>query len=213
MTFADIARAELRRLGGAFWRGFWKTDLLFAGLLGLALVVDVLRNDPGAVSRDPLHALLMLVIGALYLLATAAVPGAFVGTFNLGRTAVGGWILLPLILVPLALLAALWLASDFLASRALAVVAAVGHAFANHTWISTSVGAAGHAGPVILVILLPLLLVDIGAALLDPAVFASIAALLLSVLAVLLAGSLPPALVSGVVLIGVYLRRVRALYK
>src|SRR5688572_7029483 len=73
MTFADIARAELRRLGGAFWRGLWKTDLLLAGLMALALIVDVLQTDSGAITRDPLNTLFMLVIGALYLLATAAV--------------------------------------------------------------------------------------------------------------------------------------------
>lgn len=212
MTFADIARAELRRLGGAFWRGLWKTDLLLAGLMALALIVDVLQKDPGAITRDPVNALFMLVIGALYLVATAAVPGVFVGLFNMGRVAVGRWMLLPLILVPLSLFITLWLASDLLAARALAVVTAIGQAFRDHTWISASVGGAGHAGPVILVILLPLLLVDIGAALLDPGVFAAIAWLLLAVSAALLAGTVPAALASSVVLIGVYLRRVRALY-
>lgn len=208
-----IARAELRRLGGALWRGFYKADLLLAGAMGLALLVDLLRTDPGAIVRDPLHALFMLLVGAGYLLVSAAVPAAFIGLLNLGRVAVGAWVVLPLVLVPLSLALACWLAADLLADRGLAVVHALGDALRGHTWISAGFHGAGHAGPIILVILLPLLLVDLGLALFDPGLFASIVALLLAVFGVLLAGAVPPLLASSVVLLGVYLRRVRALYR
>jgi hypothetical protein len=129
MGIRAIARAELRRLGGALLRGFIKTDLLLAGVMGLALLVDLLRTDPGDIVRDPLHALLMLVIGAGYLLVSAAVPAAFVGIINMGRVAVGAWVVLPLVLVPLGLALACWLAADLLAARGLAVVHALGDGF------------------------------------------------------------------------------------
>lgn len=72
------------------------------------------------------------------------------------------------------------------------------------------VGRAAHAGPVALVIALPLLFVDLGALLLDPGVLAALALLVLAAGGLVLAGALPAAALSLLALAAAYARRVRA---
>ena len=122
---------------------------------------------------------------------------------------VGGWIALPFVAVPLCAWLAVWLLSDFLHSQLADVGNAMLEAGADHEWVTGSIGPAARIGPVILVVVLPLLVIDLGAIMLDPRVLWQIAIMALDVALVITLGAIVPLLASSVVLVAVYVGRFR----
>ena len=192
---------ELRRLGAAFARGCTFGTLAYALILWVLVAGNLLFD--GSFARTPLGTLVALTAAAVYLIVTGAVFGLAIGLLAVGRAMVGKWVVLPALAVPAGVALALWLGADMLAARAQAVLDAVVLAAAERDLILHDLGEVGHAGPVALVVVLPLLFLDLGAILVDPGVLGALGLLVLALAAVVLAGGVPAALISmGVVLAG-----------
>lgn len=202
-----FARAEGRRIGGAFAGGFRGGTVVYA--LGLWVLIAGNMLFDGSVLDAPLDAVMVLVIAAVYLLITGTIVGAVVGLLTACRAMVGAWAAVPVVAVPAAMGVALWLGGEVLTVRAQAVEEALGVAAAERDWLVQGAGKVAHAGPVLLAVLLPLLFLDLGAILLDPGVLAAVGLLLLALAGLVLAGAAPAALVATTLVGAVYVRRVR----
>lgn len=197
-------RAELRFMARAFFPAFLGTIVLFGVLY--AIIIAVGETEPGAPSKA-----VLVPVAFGYGAFVGFWPALVVGGARLCWALVGGWTLVPLTLIPLALVLALWLAAGTFAGLVDGLGQAVITAGSEHEWNAISAGRGlAHAGPIGLVIVLPLLLVDLGAIALDPGVLWAMFELLLVFALVVAAAVLPAAVVSAVVLAGAYAGRLRA---
>lgn len=203
-----FGRIELRRLLRAF-RGGWRVGALSYAACMWLLIAGTLLFD-GAFARAPFDALMALAAAAGYLLVAGAVFGLATGVVAVGWAMVGVWAALPVLTVPLGVALALWLGADLLADRAHAMLEALTIAAAERDWLVSGAARVAHAGPLALVILLPLLFIDLGALLVDPGVLVGLALLLAMVAALLLAGAVPAAAGALLVVLAVYLRSLRS---
>jgi hypothetical protein len=194
-TKAARVRAELRFMARAFFPAFAVTTLLFA--VAYALIIAFGEPEPGAPSKA-----ILVPMAGLW-------PGLVVGGTRLCWALVGAWTLLPLLLVPAAVALALWASSGLLQALAADIWEAALQAGAEREWLAASVGNAAHAGPVILVILLPLLLIDLGAIALDPQVLWAMVVLLCAFTLIVALAVVPTGVVSMLVLLRAYLVRLR----
>jgi len=195
-------KAELRYMARAFVPAFGVTMLVFS--LGYALIVAFGETDPDAPSK-----LLLIPAAFIYGLFVGVWPGLLVGGTRLGFALVGRWTLFPLVVIPAAVGLALWASSGLLASLATDIWDAVLTAGAEREWLAASVGKAAHAGPLILVILLPLLLVDLGALALNPQVLWAMVVFLFTFVVVVGLAVVPTVIVSMIVLLRAYVVRLR----
>jgi len=192
---------ELRRLGAAFARGCTFGALAYALSLWVLVAGNLLFD--GSFATAPLETLVALIAAAVYLLVTGMVFGLAIGLLAVGHAMVGKWVVLPALAVPAGVALALWLGADMLAGRAQAVLDAVVVAAAERDWFFHGAGKVAHAGPIALVVVLPLLFLDLGAILVDPGVLGVLGLLVLALAGLVLAGAVPAALASmGVVLAG-----------
>jgi len=196
-------RAELRLMARAFLRPFAITVLLFA--LIYAIIIAFGETKPDAPSKA-----ILVPVAFGYGAFVGLWPGLVAGGLRLGWVLTGAWMMVPIVLVPLSVAVALWAASGLLEGLALDIGRAAMQAGTEHEWLATSVGRAAHAGPVILVILLPLLLVDLGAIALDPRVLWAMIVLLSVFAGVVALAVIPAGLVSTLVLARAYVVRLRA---
>jgi hypothetical protein len=206
-----FARLELRRLLAAFRRGCLRGTLAYAACLWL-LVAGNLVFD-GAFARAPVAAIGTLVAAALYLLTTGLLFGAVVGLLAVGWAMVGAGAVLPVVAVPMGVPLALWLGAGLLAGRAEAVVDALAIAAAERDWLVSGAGKVAHAGPVALVVLLPLLFLDLGALVLDASVLGALALLFLVFAGLVLTGAVPMLAVSLSLVLAGYLKRLRGRWR
>lgn len=195
-------RAELRFMARAFFPAFAITVLLFG--LAYALIIAFGEAEPDAPSKA-----ILVPVAFGYGAFVGLWPGLVVGGIRLGWALVGAWTLVPLVLVPLAVAVALWAASGVLEGLATNIWDAAMQAGAEREWLAASVGKAAHAGPVILVILLPLLLVDLGAIALDPQVLWAMIVLLGAFAVVVALAVIPSGVLSMLVLARAYVVRLR----
>jgi hypothetical protein len=196
-------RAELRLMARAFLRPFAITVLLFG--LVYATIIAFGETRPDAPSKA-----ILVPVAFGYGAFVGLWPGLVVGALRLGWVLTGAWMVVPIVLVPLSVGVALWAASGLLEGLAVDIGRAAAQAGAEHEWLAASVGGAAHAGPVILVILLPLLLVDLGAVALDPQVLWAMVVLLTAFAGVVALAVIPAGLVSALVLARAYVVRLRA---
>ncbi len=206
-TMGAFVQAELRRLWAAFLAGLRGGTLAYA-VITWVLVAGNLAFD-GSVTEAPLHALVVLVIAAGYLLLTGTIFGAAVGVLAVCRAMVGAWAALPLLALPAGVALALALGGDLLAARAQALHDALAIAASERDWLVSDAARAAHAGPIVLVVLLPLLFLDLGTILLDPSVLLELGVLVVAFAGLVLAGAGAAALVATAVVGAVYLRRAR----
>lgn len=206
-----FSRVELRRLGAAFRRGCLRGTLCYAVCLWVLVAGNMLFD--GCFARAPLDASLALVAAAAYLLVTGLVFGMAIGLLAIGWAMVGAWAVLPALAVPFGVVLALWLGADMLAIRAGAVLDALAVAAAERDWLVSGAGKAAHAGPIALVIVLPLLFLDLGMLLVDPGVLAVLALLILSLALLVAAGAVPAVVLSLLFVVAVYLRRLRSRWR
>jgi hypothetical protein len=195
-------RAELRFMARAFFPSFLITVALFG--LGYALIVAFGETEPDAPSKA-----VLVPVALGYGMFVGLWPGLLVGGLRLGWALVGAWMMVPLVLVSLALTIALWASAGLLEGLAADIGRAALQAGAEREWLAASVGRAAHAGPVILVIVLPLLLVDLGAIALDPRVLWAMFVLLATFAGVVVLAVIPSGIVSAVVLVRAYVVRLR----
>jgi hypothetical protein len=201
-TKAAQLRAELRFMARAFFPAFGLTTLLFG--LAYALIIAFGEPEPGAPSKA-----ILVPMAFGYGAFVGLWPALVVGGTRLCWALVGAWTLLPLLLVPAAVALALWASSGLLQALATDIWDAAVQAGAEREWLAASVGKAAHAGPVILVILLPLLLVDLGAIALDPQVLWAMVVLLCAFTLVVALAVVPTGLLSLLVLLRAYVVRLR----
>jgi hypothetical protein len=200
----SVARAEVRFLWDATRRGF-RAGFLVVGILAFLFITkEVLTADAFEGQRG---AFMLLGIG--YALYVGVFAGLIAGAVSLLWRAVGWWIVVPFILVPATLWLSIAIFDQFLVAQLHDLLAAAEAAALEHDWNVLAAGKAARAGPVMLVILLPLLLVDLGAIALSPAVLWEIGVLVFDVALVLALGTIPGALVSALVLAIAYVRRFR----
>lgn len=206
-----FSRVELRRLGLAFRRGCLRGTLCYAVCLWVLVAGNMLFD--GCFARAPVDSLLALIAAALYLLITGLVFGMAIGLLAIGWAMVRRWVILPIVAVPIGVAVTVWLGADILTARAHAVLDALAVAAAERDWFVSGAGKAAHAGPIALVVVLPLLFLDLGSLLLDPGVLAVLALLILSLAGLVAAGAVPAALLSLSVVVAVYLRSLRGRWK
>lgn len=196
-------RAELRFMARAFFPAFAITVLLFA--LAYAAIIAFGETEPGAPSKA-----ILVPVALVYGAFVGLWPGLVVGGVRLSWALVGAWTLVPLVLVPSAVALALSWSGELLQGLAADIATAALEAGAEREWLASSVGKAAHAGPVILVIVLPLLLVDLGAIALDPQVLWAMAMLLVAFTLIVALAVVPTGLLSMLVLLRAYVVRLRA---
>lgn len=190
-------------MGRAFVRPFVGT-LLLTGLV-YALVVLFGASDPEAPSKA-----VLVPVAFVYGLFVGFWPALAVGGLRLSWKLVGGWTLVPMLLLPAAVGLALWAAAGTLQEQATGIWDAARLAGAEREWVSAALGRAAHAGPLILIFLVPLLLIDLGAIALDPGVLWSVATLFFTFALVVVGALVPASLVSILVLARAYLKGLRA---
>ncbi|MCR9164601.1 MAG: hypothetical protein ACE37F_13825 [Nannocystaceae bacterium] len=191
-----------------WWRSFWgPCKKAFV----VCLVGFFLLSVADAVAASDADAWLAVPVVAL-------VGGAYIGVFvapAVGLTVlvwrlVGGWIIVPLVLIPVGVGLALWGMSGVIEGRGDALWAAVEAAASEQEWKVLALGPAARAGPLILFIALPLLVLDLGTLLLTPSVVLQLLALVGTVLLAAVVGAIVPTLVSTVVLSFSFVRRFKA---
>lgn len=195
-------RAELRLMGRAFGRAFGATVLAVGALY--AVIVGLSEADPSAPSK-----LLLVPAAFLYGAFVGLWPALLVGGLRLSWVLVGAWTVVPLVLVPTAAALGLWAGGDLIAALAQEIPRAAAAASADHEWLVIGAGRLAHAGPIAIVVLLPLLLIDLGAIALSPGVLWALllpAALTAGIVAVAVA---PALLLSALVLLRAYVVRLR----
>lgn len=199
-----FARVEIRRLAMAFARGCTLGTLAYALCLWVLVAGNLLFD--GSFARSPFETIMALIAAAAYLVVTGLVFGLATGLLAVGRAMVGPWVVLPAIAVPAGVAVALWLGNELLAARADAVLDAITVAAYERDWLIHDAGKVGHAGPVALVVVLPLLFIELGAILVDPQVLGKLALLVLSLAGLVLAGGVPAAVASMLVVLATYMR-------
>lgn len=202
-SWRDQLVAELRLMARGFFRPFALTVLLVGGCY--ALVVAFGESD--AAARDKA---LLVPVAFAYGAFVGVWPGLMVGGVRLCWWLVGRWMAVPLVLGPAVLALALWSSAGLLAGLAAEIGEAAVRAGAEREWLASSVGKAAHAGPLMVIVLLPLLIVDLGAIALDLQVLWAMIVLLVAFGLVITLALLPVAAVSIPVLLRAYLVRLRA---
>lgn len=201
----DTLKAEAKFWWQSFWRPCRPVLLACIALLFVLGLWDLATADaykPGDWWGKPLGG---VIAGVVF----GATVGTIVGGVMLLYRLVGLWFLVPLVLVPGGIILALWMGSGLVEARLDAIWEALVAAGREHDWLVLGVGrGAAHGGGVVLVvILLPFLLLDLGAVILTPSVLLQIFYLLLTVAGLIAAGGIPPALGSAVVLSFAFVRR------
>ncbi|MEZ4325254.1 MAG: hypothetical protein R3B40_08570 [Polyangiales bacterium] len=203
-----VFKAELRFVLASFFRPFGKTLLVVGGLLFAFLMVacvDGMRSE----GTDPLM-WVVLPFFALFYALTVAFPIATVGgALRAAWTLSGPWVLVPVFIIPLALVISFWLMSSPLEHAGVGVAEACMQVGSERHWLLEGMGHVGHAGPVALVILLPVLLIDLGAILFSGPVLAALAWLLFMFVIAALLGLIPSGIASFLAVTLGYVRRFR----
>lgn len=199
-----LARAEARYL----WRALRDGGVVSGGgvfVLALLFVLKVLLVDgvePGARG-------LFFLVGVGYAVYVASIAGLVGALGTLLFRTVRAYALVPIVLIP----ATLWLSvrvfEGFLDAQLGDVFTALGVAARERPWLIAQIGPAARVGPVILIMAFPLLMIDLGALLLDPGVLWQLAILSLDVFFVVAIGTVPAAAVSLVALGVAYARGFR----
>lgn len=152
----------------------------------------------------------MLPFFAVFYALVVGVPVAtVVAAFRAAWTLAGPWVGVPLVGIPLALVCSFWLMSGPLGSAGTGVLDACVAAGRGHHWLVEDMGRVAHVGPIALVVLLPLLVIDLGAIALSSAVLGALAWLLTVFALAFLLGVIPSGMVSFVAVSVGYLRRLR----
>lgn len=202
----EHTKAERRLMARAFLPALGLTMLAF-GLLYLLVVV--LGEAPPEADPSQPSKWAMAPVALVYGMVIGFWPGVVVGLARLSFRLVGAWTLVPLTLIPAATALALWLASGLFASLGAEVLDAARIAAAEHDYLVLAIGKAAHAGPVVLVIALPLLLIDLGAIALQPSVLGPLVTLIFAFVFVVAAAVIPTTLVSMLVLLKAYISGLR----
>ncbi|MBK6580871.1 MAG: hypothetical protein IPG17_32915 [Sandaracinaceae bacterium] len=204
-----VFKAELRFVLAAFFRPFWKTLGVVAVLVFLFITyaaISGLADDP---ATDTSVYVVLPFFALFYALVVGAPVAAIVAAFRAAWTLSGPWVLVPIFSIPLALLCSFWLMSGPLASAATGVLDACVAAGRGHHWLVADMGRIAHVGPVALVVLLPLLVIDLGAIAFSSAVLGALAWLLIMFSLAFLLGLVPAGLVSFIAVSVGYVRRFR----
>lgn len=206
-SMRDAMRTEGRLLWAAFF-GAAKRGFLWVGGASLLLMLYALVTGDIETSSAA-EWLLVALLSIGYAVFIGGCAGLALGTLRMLWFMVGGWLALPFVTVPLCAWLTVWLFYDFL----IAQLADVGHAMieagADHEWVTGSIGPAARIGPIILVVALPLLVIDLGAIMLDPRVLWQVAIMAFDVGLVITLGAIVPLVLSSIVLVAVYVRRFR----
>lgn len=207
-----VVRRELSFVFGTFRRASVRAGAVVALLTFVAYAAVYVRSlVQGELADLSLFAhvgLVVVVVG--HALVTGAMGGLLLAAPWTAWKLAGAWILVPLVAVPLNLVLAIVVCSPLTSAAGDAVVAALVAAGRAHDWQVAALGPAARAGPVILVFALPLLVIDLGAIVLDPSVLLQLGLLVLAWAFTLLLGVVPGGLFSlAAVTIG-YVRRLRS---
>jgi hypothetical protein len=202
MTKREHVRAELHFMARAFFPPLGVTVLSFAACF--AVLVAFGDTEPDAPSK-----LMLVPVAFLYGAFVGVWPGLVVGGVRLSWRLVGAWTLVPMILVPAAIALALWASSALLEHQAANIWTAAREVGGERDWLVEGVGAAAHAGPVILVIVVPLLLIDLGAIALDPRVLWAMFVLIATFGLVVAIAAIPALFISALALLRAYVVRLR----
>lgn len=203
-----VFKEELRFVLASFFRPFGKTLLVVGGVL-FAFLIYACADGMATEQTDPLM-WVVLPFFALFYALTVALPVATVaGALRAAWTLSGPWVLVPVFFIPLALVISFWLMSSPLEHAGLGVAEACVQVGSERHWLLEGMGNVGHAGPVALVILLPVLLIDLGAILFSGPVLAELAWLLFMFVIAVLLGLVPSGIASFLAVTVGYARRFR----
>lgn len=205
----EVFKSELRFVLGAFFRPFGKTLLVLGGLIFAFIVYAVLSGGRGDRPVDPGMYVVLPFFALFYAVTVAAPVAAVLAALRASWTLSGPWVLVPVFAIPLALLLSFWIMSGPLESAGRAVADACVQVGSERHWLLEGMGNVGHAGAVALVILLPVLLIDLGAILFSGPVLAALAWLLAVFAFAALLGLVPSGAFSFLAVTLGYVRRFR----
>lgn len=205
-----VFKAELRFVLGAFFRPFFQTLGVVGALVFLFIVYAVISGlSDGATAPDTGVYVVLPFFALFYALVVGAPVAAIVAALRASWTLSGPWVVVPLVGIPLALVCSFWIMSGPLAGAAADVVSACMAEGAARHWLIADSGNIGHAGAIALVILLPLLVIDLGAIAFSSTVLGALAWLLVVFSFAFLLGLIPSGLVSFLAVTIGYARRFR----
>lgn len=183
--FSQALKLEFKENFLVFWRMFWKSWLIVTAILFILGLIAIARDSGASGLANPL--LWVVLLG--YCLFAALFVGLFVGFLRVAWHIAGWWLILILIFIPLGFKLVFWLMSGTLASELAAIKSALIARSAATDWLD--IGPAARIGPIILVILLPLLAVKAIGVLFHPSVLGMVAIYVITVLVGLILSLLP----------------------
>lgn len=204
-----VFKAELRFVLGAFFRPFWKALGVIGGLIFAFIVYAVVSELVKGAATPPGTYVVLPFFALVYALVVGAPIAAVFAAFRASWTLSGPWVFVPVFLIPLALMISFWLMSGPLDSAANDVAAACLEVGGARHWLIADMGRVGHAGAIALVILLPLLIIDLGAIAFSGDVLGALAWLLAVFSFAFLLGLIPSGVVSFIAVTAGYVRRFR----
>jgi hypothetical protein len=204
-----VFKEELRFVLGAFFRPFGRAFLVVGGLAFAFIVFAAITGMTGEDGANGATWILLPVFAIFYSVSVAAPVAAVFGSLRAAWTLAGPWVLVPVVTIPLALVLSFWLMSGPLANAGVGVAEACVQVGSERHWLLEGMGKVGHAGPVALIILLPVLLIDLGAILFSGPVLGALAWLVFMFVVAALLGLIPSGLVSFFSVTLGYIRRFR----
>jgi hypothetical protein len=208
-TTLAVVLAEVRFVLGTFARAFLRAgavvSLLVLGLFVLGYGASIASGE--AAESSFLEHVAVVLLAAGYALFVGAQGGLVVALPWTAWRLAGPWIVVPLVVIPLFVVVALLLCWPLISAAGAGTVDAIALAGGEHHWLVGDLGVAGRAGPLVLVLALPLLLIDLGAVMLAPSVLLHLLLLILALALALLLGLVPSGALSIVAITVGYVRR------
>lgn len=209
-TTLAVALGELRFVVGTFAQAFVRAGgvvtLLTLALLAWTYVSSLVAGDE--LAREPLaiHVVVWVVLFG-YALFVGAQGGLVLALPWTAWKLAGPWIVVPLVVLPISVIVSMVLCAPLTALAGEALWGAIVEAGRDHDWLVAELGPAARAGPIALVFAIPLLLVDLGAILLEPSVLLHLVLAVLALALSILLGLVPSGIVSLLAVAIGYARR------
>ncbi|MDQ3037865.1 MAG: hypothetical protein M3Y87_36055 [Myxococcota bacterium] len=209
-TTLAVVVGELRFVLGTFGRAFLRAGgvvtLLTLGWFSVSYLSSLTSDDDVARASLVTH---VFVVGFLvgYSLFLGAQGGLVLALPWTAWRLAGPWVLVPVLTIPVCVVLALVICWPLTDAAGRALWDAILVAGAEHDWLVAELGPIARAGPIALLFALPLLVIDLGALMLDPWVLWQLLLLILALALALLLGLVPSGVVSLVAVTFGYVRR------
>lgn len=151
--FTQAFSIELKESWLVFWKAFWKSTAVITVLLFIVSLLYFVRESGTMELKNPIF--LIVLFG--YCIATSGLVGLILGFFRLAWHIAGWWIIPIILFIPISYKLVFWLLQGTLRNEIETIKTILITRAASTDWLDFDIGPAARIGPVLLVIILPLL--------------------------------------------------------